>query len=161
MKTISYSPIGIIHSPFRSGEDVPIQSAYAEDVAGTVELFPEYLDGLKDLGQFSHLILIYHFHLSRGYELEVKPFLDEQSHGVFATRAPRRPNHIGISTVRLNSIEGSVLHVAGVDIVDGTPLLDIKPYIPDYDDRAGVRVGWLEGKREQAKTRRADDRFSK
>jgi len=160
MKSITYKPIGVIHSPFRSGEDVPIQAAYARNIEGTVEVFPEYTQGLKDLDQFSHLILIYHFHQSKGYELQVRPFLDSQPRGVFACRAPRRPNPIGISTVRLNAIKGSILHVTDLDIVDGTPLLDIKPYVPEYDDRRDVRIGWLESRIQEAGEKRADTRFT-
>ena len=160
MKSITYKPIGVIHSPFQSGKDLPIQAAYAKNIEGTVEVFPEYARGIKDLEQFSHLILICHFHQSKGYELQVKPFLDSELRGVFACRAPRRPNPIGISTVKLNEIKGSILHVSGLDIVDGTPLLDIKPYVPEFDDREDVRIGWLENRIQEANEKRADSRFT-
>ena len=113
-------------------------------LTGTVEVFPEFTAGLADLDGFSHIILLYGFHLSKGYTLTCKPFLDIQARGVFATRAPRRPNPIGLSIVRLLGIEECVLRIGDVDIVDGTPLLDIKPYIPDFDVRTGVRTGWYE-----------------
>jgi tRNA-Thr(GGU) m(6)t(6)A37 methyltransferase TsaA len=141
---ITYRPIGVIHSPFKSKEGVPIQPVYGKGVEGYVEIFPEYAEGLKDLDGFSHVILIYHFHLSSGYDLLVKPFLDSEMRGVFATRAPKRPNPIGISIVRLKEINGSIVHICDVDILDGTPLLDIKPYVPEFDNRTDVKVGWLE-----------------
>ncbi len=156
---IVYRPIGIIHSPFKSKEGVPIQSIYGKDVEGSIEIFPEYVEGLKDLDGFSHLILIYHFHLSSGYELVVKPFLDDEMHGVFATRAPRRPNPIGISIVRLKGIEGSTIRICDVDVVDGTPLLDIKPYVPEFDNRTDVKIGWFERGLRKSKRRVSDGRF--
>ena len=125
-----------------------------------MEVFPEYVDGLKDIEGFSHLILIYHFHLSTDYKLQVKPFLDEKARGVFATRAPKRPNGIGMSIVKLVKVEGSKLHVANIDALDGTPLLDIKPYVPQFNNARNVKIGWLTGKKNVMKTKRADDRFS-
>jgi len=159
MQTVSYKPIGVIHSPFREVKGVPIQPAGAEGVVGTVEIEPEYVAGLKDIEGFSHIILIYHFHLSEGFSLEVKPFLDDEFHGVFATRAPTRPNAIGISVVRLVRLEGRVIHVADVDIVDGTPLLDLKPYVPEFDTRKSTRTGWLSIARHRVRDVRADERF--
>lgn len=156
---IRYSPIGVIRSPFTQRPGMPIQAAFAGGAAGRVELRPEYAEGLKDLEGFSHLILVYHFHQSEGYQLQVRPFLDEAPHGVFATRAPRRPNAIGISTVRLERIEGTTLYVSDLDVLDGTPLLDVKPYVPQFDDRREVRIGWLEKRMGEAASRRADDRF--
>jgi tRNA-Thr(GGU) m(6)t(6)A37 methyltransferase TsaA len=144
MDEITYRPIGIVHSPFKEPRGTPIQPAAAQGVAGTVELFPEYVEGLADLDGFSHVILIYHFHLSRRPSLRVKPFMDDEVHGVFAVRAPSRPNPIGISAVRLVGIEGNVLHIQDVDIVEGTPLLDIKPYVPEFDVRAVEKTGWLD-----------------
>jgi len=153
-------PIGKIHSPFRDLEDMPIQPAGAANVGGTVKLYREYLAGLRDLEGFSHLILLYHFHKSCGYDLEVVPFLDSESRGLFATRAPRRPNAIGFSVVRLERIEGSVLHILNVDILDGTPLLDIKPYVPEFDSPGEeVRTGWLEGVGKNVDMHRSDARF--
>ena len=159
MQTISYTPIGVIHSPFRDVKGMPIQPAGAEGVEGNVEIEPEYAAGLKDIEGFSHIILIYHFHLSKGYSLDVKPFLDSESHGVFATRAPRRPNPIGISVVRLVKVEGNVIHIGDVDVVDGTPLLDLKPYVPEFDVRDTNRVGWLSKTKHQVRAARADGRF--
>ena len=158
---IMYRPIGIIHSPFSEPKGTPIQPSAATGVEGTVEVFPEYAGGLKDLDGFSHVILLYHFHLSRQPSLEVKPYMDEQRHGVFATRAPSRPNPIGISVVPLVKIEGNVLHVRNIDIVDKTPLLDIKPYVPDFDVRDVEKTGWLEKSVHKLKTSKDDGRFRK
>lgn len=159
MEEINYRPIGIIHSPFKKTEGMPIQPAGAQGIAATVELEPEYADGLKDLEGFSHIFLIYHFHLSQGYSLTVKPFLDTSLRGLFATRAPKRPNAIGISVVRLVEIKGCTLHIEDVDIVEGTPLLDIKPYVPEFDGREAERIGWLTGKVDKTTAMEADERF--
>lgn len=159
MKAIQYKPIGIIHSPFKDLKGMPIQPVGAQGISGTVELQAQYKDGLKDLEGFSHIILIYHFHLSEGYSLQVKPFLDDTPRGLFAVRAPRRPNPIGISVVRLERIEGTTLHVSNIDIVDKTPLLDIKPCVPSFDAIEDVRIGWLADKSEHAVHKRSDERF--
>ncbi len=156
---IKYKPIGIIHSPFKEVDGMPIQPSGALGVSGTVELFMEYSAGLKDIDGFSHIILVYHFHLSKGYALEVKPFLEEETHGIFAVRAPARPNPIGISVVRLVGIEDNILHIEDVDIVDGTPLLDIKPYVQDFDWRQAERTGWLSDKFQRARKHKSDTRF--
>jgi tRNA-Thr(GGU) m(6)t(6)A37 methyltransferase TsaA len=153
------NPIGVIHSPFTKREGMPIQPAGAIGVKGTVEVFEEYRPGLRDLDGFSHIILLYHFHRSQGYNLSVTPFMDSEPRGLFATRAPKRPNPIGLSVVQLDKIEGGVLHIQNVDILDGTPLLDIKPYVPDFDTAAGVRTGWLEKARKTVLDRKSDDRF--
>jgi len=159
MKKIVYQPIGTIHSPFQNIQGMPIQPAGAKDIAGTIEIKPEYVDGLQDIEGFSHIILIYHFHLSKGYSLKVKPFLDENLRGVFATRAPKRPNPIGISVVRLVKVERAIIHIEGVDIIDGTPLLDIKPYVPEFEVRKGVQTGWLAEKADKSHGMKSDDRF--
>lgn len=159
MEEVIYSPIGLIRSPFKDIEGMPIQASGARGVRGIVEVNPEFSPGLKDLEGFSHITLIYHFHCSRGYALEVKPFLDNEFHGVFATRAPRRPNSIGLSTVRLLSIENGRLLVEDLDILDGTPLLDIKPYVPEFDARDAERCGWFSGKAGRVENTRADGRF--
>ena len=159
MNEISYKPIGIIHSPFRDIKGMPIQPTGAIGVAGTIEIIPDFIEGLKDLEGFSHIILIYHFHLSKGYELSVKPFIDDKLHGVFATRAPIRPNPIGISVVKLIRVEGNFLHIENVDIIDGTPLLDIKPYISEVDAHEVEKTGWLSGKAEKMHNVKADERF--
>ncbi|KPL02580.1 MAG: tRNA-Thr(GGU) m(6)t(6)A37 methyltransferase TsaA [candidate division Zixibacteria bacterium SM23_73_2] len=149
----------IIHSPFKETQGVPIQPKAGKDVKGTVEVFPQYAQGLSDLEGFSHIVLIYHFHLSRGFSLEVKPYLDEKLRGVFATRAPSRPNPVGISVVRLLKREKEKLFIQNIDIVDGTPLLDIKPYVPEFDKPEKIKIGWLEKKvKNQAKD---DGRFIK
>jgi len=134
-------PIGIIRSPFIEKRDTPIQPPRSS-ARGSVEVYPEFVDGLRDLEDFSHIILIYYFHQSSGYTLSVKPFLDTQERGLFATRYPARPNQIGISIVRLIHIVGNALEIEGVDVLDGTPLLDIKPYVPDFDIHQDVSTGW-------------------
>ncbi|MBI5569534.1 MAG: tRNA (N6-threonylcarbamoyladenosine(37)-N6)-methyltransferase TrmO [Desulfomonile tiedjei] len=159
MEGIAFKPIGVIHSPFREREGTPIQPAGARGIEGTVELLPEYAAGCKDLDGFSHIVLLYHFHRSKGFSLELTPFLDDTPRGVFATRAPARPNPIGISVVRLVGVEGSTLHIQDLDILDGTPLLDIKPYVPEIGPDDEVRFGWLEGKTQRMGTAKADERF--
>lgn len=141
IREIKYKPIGIIHSPYTDPKGTPIQPKGSRDVQGTVEIFPKYSEGLKDLEKVSLIILIYHFHLSKKQSLKVKPFLDENIHGIFATRAPNRPNTIGISIVRLLNVEKNVLSIQDVDILDNTPLLDLKPYVPKFDRRKEVRIG--------------------
>jgi tRNA-Thr(GGU) m(6)t(6)A37 methyltransferase TsaA len=152
-------PIGIIHTPFKKLEGMPIQPAGATGVKGTVKVFAEYQAGLKDLDGFSHVILIYHFHLSQGFDLEVVPYLDTRPRGLFATRAPKRPNPIGLSVVRLEKIGCGILHVEGVDILDGTPLLDIKPYVPEFDRQVNIRTGWLEQTEGAVLAKKSDNRF--
>jgi tRNA-Thr(GGU) m(6)t(6)A37 methyltransferase TsaA len=161
MNEIKYKPIGVIHSPFKEPKGTPIQPAGAKGIDGTVEVFPEYAEGLKDVEGFSHIILIYHFHLSQGSPLKVKPYMDNEAHGVFAMRDPSRPNPIGISIVRLISVEENILHIQDVDIVDGTPLLDIKPYVPEFDIREVEKIGWLEKKVSKLSTSKDDERFTK
>jgi tRNA (adenine37-N6)-methyltransferase len=141
-REIELSPIGIIHSPFREKEGMPLQSVRSQE-AGILEVFREYEIGLQDIEGFTHLIILYHFHQEPETGLLVKSYLEESVHGVFATRSPKRPNHIGISTVELIAREGNLLRVSGIDVLDGTPLLDIKPYVPRIDDRAEARSGWL------------------
>lgn len=161
MREIAFNPIGIIHSPFKDTKGMPIQPSGAKGITGTIVMQKEYVEGLKNLDGFSHIILIYHFHLSTGYSLIVKPFLDDALHGVFATRAPKRPNPLGISIVRLLKIEGNILSIENVDIVDGTPLLDIKPYVPEFDGIQAEKIGWLSQKVKNAHQHKADDRFKK
>jgi len=161
MDEIKYQPIGVIHSPFKEPKGTPIQPAGAKGINGTVEVFPEYAEGLKDIEGFSHIILIYHFHLSKGMSLRVKPYMDNEARGIFATRAQIRPNPIGVSIVRLASIEGNMLHIQDVDIVDGTPLLDIKPYVPEFDIREAEKRGWLERNVHKLSTSKDDGRFTK
>ena len=146
MSEIIYRPIGIIHSPFKNPEGTPIQTSGGENVEGSIELFPEYIPGLKDLEGFSHIILIYHFHLSKGARLLAKPYMDEEEHGIFAIRGQGRPNPVGISVTRLVRIENNILYIKDIDIIDGTPLLDIKPYVPEFDVKNAEKTGWLENK---------------
>jgi tRNA-Thr(GGU) m(6)t(6)A37 methyltransferase TsaA len=134
-------PIGVIHSPFTDKSQTPIQASRSRAV-GQVEVYPEFSEGLQDVEGFSHLILLYTFHCSSGYTLRVKPFLDDQWRGLFATRYPCRPNPLGLSVVRLLERRDNVLEIEGVDVLDGTPLLDIKPYVPDFDVRTEVHTGW-------------------
>ena len=161
MSVVVYKPIGVVHSPFKVPQDVPIQSAAAEGVTGYIKLSTEYVEGLRDVEGFSYLILIYHCHMAQEYSLLVRPFLDKQLHGVFSTRAPSRPNPIGLSIVRLNKIENNLLHIQDVDIIDGTPLLDIKPFVPDFDQRTAAKIGWLTENIDKMHQRRDDGRFAK
>ena len=159
IKEINYKPIGIVHSPFKEPRGTPIQPSAARNVEGTVEIFPECVKGLKDLEGFSHIILIYHLHLSKKYSLEVIPFMDTKLRGVFATRAPSRPNSIGISIVRLDKVEKDKLYIRDIDIIDGTPLLDIKPYVVDFDRRDIIKKGWLEKNINKLYKAKDDGRF--
>jgi len=134
-------PIGVIHSPFTDQAQTPIQPSRSQAI-GQVEVYPEFAEGLQDVDGFSHLILLYVFHRSSGFTLTVKPFLDDQTRGLFATRYPCRPNPIGLSIVRLTEREGCRLTIQGVDVLDGTPVLDIKPYVPEFDAMDGVLIGW-------------------
>jgi tRNA (adenine37-N6)-methyltransferase len=139
-------PIGIIHSPFKNKEETPIQSSRSQET-GTVEIFPEFSEGLQDLEGFSHIILIYVFHRSPEFSLKVTPFLDSEKRGLFSTRYPARPNPIGISAVHLQKLNEYILTIEGVDVLDGTPLLDIKPYVPDFDIRLETKTGWYKNRR--------------
>ena len=159
MKSIEFRQIGIIHSPFKSPEGTPIQPAGAMGVEGKIEVFPDYQEGLEDLAGFSHIFLIYHFHLAKKMVLKVKPFLDDQAHGIFATRAPARPNPIGLSVVRLIKIDHGNLYIQDIDVVDKTPLLDIKPYVPEFDQPGADRVGWLEQAKGKVQSKKSDSRF--
>jgi tRNA (adenine37-N6)-methyltransferase len=160
MNAISYTPIGVIRSPFTAPAGMPIQSAAAKGVAGMIELDPTYQSGLQDLEGFSYLFLIYHFHLVRlSSSLVITPFLDDQPHRVFATRSPQRPNPIGLSVVRLLRVAGTQVYIEDVDVVDGTPLLDIKPYVPAFDVRAATGIGWFAQRLDQVAHIRADQRF--
>ncbi len=159
MSVVQFKSIGVIHSPFTDIKGMPIQPSSAQGIEGWVEIFAPYRAGLQDLDGFSHIYLLYHFHKVMDAELVVIPFLDKQPHGVFATRAPTRPNPIGLSIVELKRIENERLYIANVDILDGTPLLDIKPYIPGFDQEPNVRVGWLAAGEDEIRTKVSDDRF--
>lgn len=143
---IRLTAIGIIHTDHTTKEEAPIQGAFNPDAVGTVELFPEFAEGLKDIELFSHIYLFYHFDRSEPGELVRKPFLDDTPHGIFATRHPCRPNCIGITVVRLSERSGNMLTVKGIDVLDGTPLLDIKPYVPRFDCHPEASEGWFAGK---------------
>ena len=162
MSALTYKSIGVVHSPFKEPKNVPIQAVASKGTTGTLEIYPEYAEGLQDLDGFSHLILLYHFHLIKeDCSLMVKPFLDDQLHGVFATRSPARPNKIGISVVSLTKIEKNTLHVQDVDIIDGTPLIDIKPFVPEFDCRKTDKIGWFSGKISKLEITKDDGRFCK
>ena len=162
MAVIRYSPIGVVHSPLKIQAGSPIQSVSAKTVQGFVEVFPPYVKGLKDITGFSHLILIYHFHLASRPMLILKPYLEKKRvHGIFATRASARPNSIGISIVRVTGVRGRRIYVRDLDIIDGTPLLDIKPYVPTFDTRHVTGIGWYKGKLRNLPSTSADSRFGK
>ncbi len=151
--------IGHINSPFTELVNMPIQPKGAVDVTGSVIIKEQYLEGLKDLEGFSHIYLLYEFHKAIRTELTVVPFMDKKPRGVFSTRSPLRPNHIGLSIVELVSIKGVELTIRGVDILDGTPLLDIKPYISEFDRVGESKSGWLKGNKEEVQEKRSDNRF--
>jgi tRNA-Thr(GGU) m(6)t(6)A37 methyltransferase TsaA len=156
---IIFRPIGTVHSPFTEPAGTPIQSGASGDTPGIVEILPEYREGLQDIEGFSHLILLTYFHLAQGFALKVTPFLDDRERGLFATRAPARPNPIGLSIVRLERVEGTRLHIRDVDIVDGTPVLDIKPYVPMFDIRLDATSGWVAENLDRLESARDDGRF--
>lgn len=143
------TPIGVIRTPYAKLESIPIQGRLAPDTRGRVEVDAAYEAGLADIEGFSHLILVYVFHKSDREDLIATPFLDDEKRGVFAIRTPHRPNHLGVTVVKLEKREGRILHVSGVDMLDGTPLLDIKPYVSPFDAPPDARLGWLASKREQ------------
>jgi len=159
MNEITFKPIGIIYSPFKTIENIPIQNIGAKGVKGTIEIFKEFVTGLKDLDGFSHLILIYHLHKVIHDSLLVKPFLDTVEHGIFATRSPVRPNPIGLTVVKLIEIKNNLITIENLDILYKTPLLDIKPFLPMIDDTKDIRIGWLTGKIEQFEIKKSDNRF--
>jgi tRNA-Thr(GGU) m(6)t(6)A37 methyltransferase TsaA len=156
---VKFRAIATVHSPFTDPVGMPIQPVGARGVQGTVEVEPEFAEGLQDIEGFSHLVLIYYLHKIQQSKLTVVPFLDTVPHGVFATRSPARPNPIGFSVVKLNQRQDNVLHIENVDLLDGTPVLDIKPYIPEFDHHPADRVGWFAQARGKANHHRADQRF--
>jgi tRNA (adenine37-N6)-methyltransferase len=160
IEPVTYRPIGIIHTPFTSVDGMPIQPTAAVGVRGSIVLDAQFSPALLDLEGFSHLTLLYHLHEIRRAQLVVVPFLDDTPHGVFATRSPARPNPIGISTVRLLEVRECTLEIADVDMLDGTPLLDIKPYVPAFDDRHDARLGWFTDRLGRIAEVRSDPRFS-
>ena len=159
MEPVTYQPIGVIHSPHTNLAGMPIQPPAAKSFTGTLEVLPEFSDGLTGIEGFTRLILIYQLHKSEGFSLMVTPFLDTTAHGVFATRVPRRPNQIGFSVVKLLGRKHNLLEIGDVDILDRTPVLDIKPYVPPFDAYPQERYNWFEGKLEDIEAARSDDRF--
>ena len=157
--SINIAPIGIIETPFDDLKGMPIQPSGAEKIQGTVIIDKEYEEGLSDLEGFSHIILLYHFHKSKGYNLMVKPFMDDQQRGLFSTRAPRRPNPIGLSIVQLINIDNNKISIQGIDVLNGTPLIDIKPYVPGFDAREVTKLGWLDKNYKKSESLKSDDRF--
>ncbi len=149
MKEIIYKAIGIIHSLYKEPSKTPKYPQEVKNIQGSIEMLPEFVQGLKDLEGFSHIILIYHFHLAKSYSLIVKAHLDREEHGVFSTRSPARPNPIGMSIVRLIEIVGNTVIIEDLDIVDNTPLLDIKPYYPEFKDFSPIKIGWIEKHKEK------------
>ncbi|MDA3864510.1 MAG: tRNA (N6-threonylcarbamoyladenosine(37)-N6)-methyltransferase TrmO [Deltaproteobacteria bacterium] len=158
---IKFKPVGIIHTPFKERKGMPIQPVGGKGVKAQISIFSEYQAGLKDLEGFSHIYLLFHLHRSDRFELQVFPFLDKEKRGVFATRAPNRPNPIGLSIVKLDRIKKNIIHIENVDMLDGTPLLDIKPYVPEFNDNVPIKTGWLEKARGKSRSHRSDDRFIK
>jgi len=158
VKAVSYQPIGIIHSPFKENVGVPRQAVGASDIKGTIEVFNEFADGLKNLDGFSHLVVIFHLHMVKNPSLNAHPPWDGKEHGVFATRSPYRPNPIGVSVVRLESVDKNILHISGIDMTDGSPVLDVKPYVPDLNPTENVRIGWLTDKVEGMNKSKSGDR---
>lgn len=156
---ITLSPIGRLETPFNDIADMPIQPSVLADTRGKAVLDEKFVPGLKDLDGFSHIILLFLLHKISGYQLEVVPFMDTLPHGIVATRSPKRPNRIGMSIVRVESVDGNILHFKGVDMLNGSPLLDIKPYYSYFDQQTQVRNGWLEGKTLRPENLRSDKRF--
>ena len=156
---ITLSPIGRLETPFNDITDMPIQPSVLADTRGKAVLDEKFMPGLKDLDGFSHIILLFLLHKISGYQLEVVPFMDTLPHGIFATRSPKRPNRIGMSIVRVESVEGNIVHFKGVDMLNGSPLLDIKPYYSYFDQQTQVRNGWLDGKTLRPENLRSDKRF--
>jgi methyltransferase, YaeB family len=157
---ITITPIGYLETPFEAVANMPIQPSVVAHTQGKAIVYEEFAKGLKDLEGFSHIILLFLLHKVEGYALEVVPFMDTVPHGVFATRSPKRPNRIGMSIVNLERIEGNTIYFRGVDMLNGSPLLDIKPYYSYFDDRTEVRNGWLEGKKFTPEILKSDNRFS-
>ena len=157
---IEYNAIGTIFSPFEKKEGMPIQAIAANGIKGKIEIIKDLEEGLSDLDGFSHIYIIYSFHKSEGFSLKTKPFLSDKFFGVFATRAPKRPNSIGISVVKILSINKNIIEIENVDVLNGTPLLDIKPYIPQFDIHKVEKIGWLENKISEIKQTKSDERFN-
>ena len=156
---IEFSPIGIIHTPFKTVSNMPIQPTADKNSEGWIEIFDEYSAGLADLEDFSHIYLVFHLHECKGYKLKTIPFLDTVERGIFATRSPARPNPVGLSVVKLISVTGNILTIQGLDILDGSPLIDIKPFVPMFEDAKDIRIGWFAGKEGEVHGKVSDGRF--
>jgi tRNA-Thr(GGU) m(6)t(6)A37 methyltransferase TsaA len=159
MEPVTFTPVGVVHSPHKELYGMPVQPPSAAGIAGEIEIFPEFAEGLLDIEGFSRIMVFYHLHRSAGPLLSAIPFLDTVPHGVFASRIPRRPNPLGFSVVRLLSRDRNILKIADVDILDGTPVLDIKPYVPEFDSYPNESSGWFAGKLDDMSSKRSDDRF--
>lgn len=159
MNKFTFNPIGIIHTPHKERVGMPIQPPGANGVKGTIEVVAKFADGLKDIEGFSHIIVLFCFHKSEGYKLQVSPFLEDDKHGLFAVRAPNRPNPIGMSIVKLEKRDGNILYIDNPDMLDGTPLLDIKPYISDFDSYPDAVSGWQEKHKGKVRKHKSDNRF--
>lgn len=157
--SLTLRPIGTIQTPFETIENMPIQPRGAVGIRGQIDLFPEFADGLKDLDGFSHAILLYHLHKVEGFNLMPVPFLDTEQRGIFATRSPKRPNAIGLSIVKIVQVENNVIDIENVDMLNETPLLDIKPYVPEFDVYTDVKAGWFEKAKGEVRSKRSDERF--
>ena len=158
--TIALRPIGVVRSPFTSVVGMPIQTVGAPHERASLEVFEAFTEGLRDIEGFEYLILLTHLHGVAQEKLQVVPFMDDKTRGVFATRSPARPNRIGLSIVRLLAVDGRVLHFEGNDMLDGTPVLDIKPYVPQLDVRETHRIGWFATRVEKVGETRSDDRMA-
>lgn len=158
MDKVQYQPIGIIFSPFEKNIGIPRQAAGAPEVKGTIKIFDEFSEGLRDLDGFSHIMVVFHLHLVKSPSLRACPPWDDKEHGVFATRSPYRPNPVGVSVVCLEKIERNILHVSGIDMANETPVLDIKPYVPGLKPRENIKLGWLTGKVEGMNKSKSGDR---
>lgn len=156
---IDYNPIGYFTTPFTEVKGMPIQPIGGRNIEGKISILPEFQDGLKDLEGFSHIYVLYHLHRIHGYSLTVKPFLDTAEHGIFATRSPKRPNPIGLSVMRVKKVLPDAVIVEGIDVLDATPVIDIKPYVADFDQCDADRFGWFEGKSANASHHQSDERF--
>ena len=158
--TIQFQPIGYFSTPFKEVRGMPIQPTGAKGVYGAITILPEYREGLADLEGFSHVFVLYHLHEIQGYHLTVTPFLDTCQHGIFATRSPKRPNPIGLSVMRLDTVSEDLVILENVDVLDGTPVIDIKPYVPDFDIWPANAIGWFAGKSNHAEQHKSDERFA-
>ena len=157
--SITYTPIGYFDTPHKDVQGMPIQPSGARGIKGSISILPEYWPAFADLDGFSHVIVLYHFHAVKGFETTVTPFLDNTAHGLFATRTPKRPNPIGLSVMQLVAVRDGKLELENVDVLHGTPVLDVKPYVPDFDVWSVDRIGWMDGKSSGVATHRSDDRF--